>query len=39
MATIPQYQEVFLEEAYAKDSKLIDLIKEPTRHHINMTLQ
>ena len=39
VATIPQYQEVFLEEAYAKDSKLIDLIKETTLHHINMTLQ
>lgn len=37
--TIPQYQEVFVEEAYAKDSKLIDLLKETTLHHINSSLQ
>lgn len=37
--TIPNYQEVFLEEAYAKDSKLVELIKETTLHHINQTLQ
>ena len=37
--TLPEYQEVFLEEAYAKDSKLIELIKETTLHHINATLQ
>ncbi|MGE4559388.1 MAG: hypothetical protein AB7E77_04265 [Desulfobulbus sp.] len=39
VATIPQYQEVFLEEAYAKDSKLVELIKETTLHHINRALQ
>ena len=37
--TLPEYQEVFLEEAYATDSKLIDLVKETTLHHINLTLQ
>lgn len=37
--TLPEYQEVFLEEAYANDSKLIELIKETTLHHINLTLQ
>ncbi|MDD2466970.1 MAG: hypothetical protein PHI97_23490 [Desulfobulbus sp.] len=39
IATIPQYQEAFLEEAYAKDSKVIELLKESTLHHINSTLQ
>lgn len=37
--TLPEYQEVFLEEAYANDSRLIELIKETTLHHINLTLQ
>ncbi len=37
--TIPEYQEVFLEQPYAKDSKLIELLKETTLHHINATLQ
>ncbi|MGE4402421.1 MAG: hypothetical protein AB7F61_12135 [Desulfobulbus sp.] len=39
ISTIPQYQEVFLEEAYAKDSKLIELLQESTLHHINSSLQ
>ena len=37
--TIPQIQEVFLEEPYAKDSKVIELLKETTMHHINQRLQ
>jgi len=36
--TLPEYQEVFLEEAYAKDSKLIELIQETTLYHINASL-
>jgi hypothetical protein len=37
--TIPQIQEVFLEEPYAKDSKVVELLKETTLHHINQRLQ
>jgi len=37
--TIPEYQDVFLEEPYAKDSKVIELLRETTLHHINATLQ
>nr|WP_320010709.1 hypothetical protein [uncultured Desulfobulbus sp.] len=37
--TIPQIQEVFLEEPYSKDSKVIELLKETTMHHINQRLQ
>ena len=37
--TIPEYQEAFLEDPYAKDSKVIELLKEATLHHINARLQ
>lgn len=37
--TLPEYQAVFTEEAYARDSKLIDIIKETTLHHIGNKLQ
>ena len=37
--TIPEYQDVFLEDPYAKDSKVIELLKEATLHHINAALQ
>lgn len=39
MESLPNFQHVFTEEAYAPDSKLIDLIKETTLHHINKKLQ
>lgn len=39
IATLPEYQEVFTEEAYAQDSKLIDIVKEATLHHITAKLQ
>ncbi len=35
---LPKFQHVFTEEAYAIDSKLIDIIKETTLHHINKKL-
>jgi len=35
---LPEFQEVFTEEAYAPDSKLINIIKETTLHHINKKL-
>jgi len=37
--SIPEHQEVFLEDPYAKTSKIIELIKESTLHHINAALQ
>ena len=37
--TIPQYQEVFLEEPYAKDSKVVEILRESTLHHINSALE
>ena len=37
--TLPTYQDSFLEDAYAKDSKLVELIKETTLHHIQDALQ
>jgi len=39
VATLPEYQEVFTEEAYAPDSKLIEIVKESTLHHITSRLQ
>ncbi len=36
--TLPDFQQVFTEEAYASDSRLIDIIKETTLHHINKKL-
>lgn len=39
VATLPEYQEAFTEEAYAPDSKIIDIIKETTLHHITGKLQ
>ena len=39
VTTLPEYQDAFLNEPYAKDSKLISLIKESTMHHINDVLQ
>jgi hypothetical protein len=35
---LPELQHVFTEEAYAADSKLIEIIKETTLHHINRKL-
>lgn len=37
--TLPDYQDAFLEDAYARDSKLVELIKETTLHHIQGVLQ
>ncbi|MCL2791440.1 MAG: hypothetical protein FWD79_12535, partial [Desulfobulbus sp.] len=34
IAWLPSFQDVLVEEAYAPDSKLIDIIKEATMHHI-----
>lgn len=39
VTTLPEYQDAFLNEPYAKDSKLISLIKEATMYHINDALQ
>jgi len=36
---IPEFQHVFTEEAYAPDSKIIDIIKEAALHHINQKLE
>jgi hypothetical protein len=36
--TLPDFQNVLTEEAYAPDSKLIDIIKETTLYHINKKL-
>ena len=36
---LPDFQQVFTEEAYAQDSKIIDIIKETTMHHINKELR
>lgn len=36
---LPDFQQVFTEEAYAQDSKLIDIIKETAMHHITKELQ
>lgn len=39
LEALPDFQEVFLEEAYARDSKIIEIIKESTMHHINGSLR
>lgn len=36
---LPDFQQVFTEEAYALDSKIFALIKETALHHINKELQ
>lgn len=36
---LPEFQQVFTEEAYAPDSKIIDIIKETAMHHITKELQ
>lgn len=39
LASLPTFQHALTEEAYASDSKLIDIVKEATLHHIHDTLQ
>jgi hypothetical protein len=39
VASLPEFQGALTEEAYASDSKLIDIIKEATLHHIHRKLQ
>ena len=39
LASLPEFQDALTEEAYAPDSKLIDIIKEATLHHIHSKLQ
>lgn len=39
VTSLPEHQEAFTEEAYAPDSKIIDIIKETTLHHITGRLQ
>ena len=39
IASLPEFQEAFTEEAYASDSKIIAIIKEATLHHIHGKLQ
>jgi hypothetical protein len=36
---LPEFQQVFIEEAYAPDSTIIAIIKETAMHHINKELQ
>jgi hypothetical protein len=36
---LPEFQQVFTEEAYAQDSNIIAIIKETAMHHINKELQ
>jgi len=36
---LPDFQHVFTEEAYAPDSKIMDIIKKTALHHINKKLQ
>ncbi len=36
---LPEFQQVFTEEAYALDSKIFNIIKETALHHINKELQ
>jgi hypothetical protein len=36
---LPGFQSALIEEAYAPDSKLIDIVKEATMHHIQGSLQ
>ena len=36
---LPEFQQVFTEEAYALDSKIFTIIKETAMHHINKELQ
>jgi hypothetical protein len=38
LETLPDFQHVFTEEAYAPDSKIIAIIKEATLHHIHKKL-
>ena len=38
LESLPAFQEAFIQEAYAKDSKLISLIKDATMYHINKKL-
>lgn len=37
--SLPGFQDAFTEEAYAPDSKIIDIIKQTTLHHIQASLQ
>ncbi|NLX19365.1 MAG: hypothetical protein GXY53_08825 [Desulfobulbus sp.] len=37
--SLPGFQTAFTEEAYAPDSKIIDIIKQTTLHHIQTSLQ
>jgi hypothetical protein len=39
VTALPDNQEAFLKEPYAKDSKVIGLIREATLHHINGALE
>jgi hypothetical protein len=39
IGSLPSFQDALTEEAYAPDSKLIDIVKEATLHHIHGTLQ
>lgn len=39
LASLPTFQHALTEEAYASDSKLIDIVKEATLRHIHDTLQ
>lgn len=36
---LPDFQHVFTEEAYAPDSKIIDILKKAALHHINQQLE
>ncbi len=39
IASLPDFQAAFTEEGYAPDSKIINIIKEATLHHIQSSLQ
>ena len=39
IASLPDFQDALTEEGYAPDSKLIDIIKKATLHHIQSSLQ
>jgi hypothetical protein len=39
LASLPEFQDALTEEAYAPDSKLIEIVKEATLHHIHSKLQ
>ena len=38
LESLPGFQQAFTTEAYAPDSKIVDIIKETTIHHINKKL-